>query len=38
MSFNDDHIRKVWVYFIKQKGEIFQHFLIFKAMVEKERV
>jgi hypothetical protein len=37
MSFIDDHIRKVWVYFMKHKGEVFQHFLNFKAMVEKEK-
>jgi hypothetical protein len=38
VSFNDDHIRKAWIYFMQQKGEVFQHFLNFKAMVEKERV
>jgi hypothetical protein len=37
VSFIDDHIRKVWVYFMKHKGEMFQHFLNFKAMVEKEK-
>jgi hypothetical protein len=37
MSFIDDHTRKVWVYFMKHKGEMFQHFLYFKAMVEKEK-
>ncbi len=37
MSFIDDHTRKVWVYFMKHKGEVFQHFLNFKAMVEKEK-
>jgi len=37
MSFIDDHTRKVWVYFMKHKGELFQHFLNFKAMVEKEK-
>jgi len=37
VSFVDDHTRKVWVYFLKQKGEVFQHFLNFKAMVEKEK-
>jgi transposase InsO family protein len=35
--FIDDHTRKVWVYFMKHKGEMFQHFLNFKAMVEKEK-
>jgi hypothetical protein len=37
MSFIDDHTRKVWVYFMKHKGEVFQHFLNFKTMVEKEK-
>ncbi len=37
ISFIDDHIRKVWVYFMKHKGEVFQHFLNFKTMVEKEK-
>ncbi len=37
VSFIDDHTRKVWVYFMKHKGEMFQHFLNFKAMVEKEK-
>ncbi len=36
-SFIDDHTRKVWVYFMKHKGGVFQHFLNFKAMVEKEK-
>jgi transposase InsO family protein len=37
VSFIDDHTRKVWVYFMKHKSEMFQHFLNFKAMVEKEK-
>jgi uncharacterized protein YigE (DUF2233 family) len=37
VSFINDHTRKVWVYFMKHKGEVFQHFLNFKAMVEKEK-
>jgi hypothetical protein len=37
VSFIDDHTRKVWVYFMKHKGEIFQHFLNFKTMVEKDK-
>jgi hypothetical protein len=37
MSFIDDHTRKVWVYFMKHNGEVFQHFLNFKSMVEKEK-
>jgi hypothetical protein len=37
VSFINDHTRKVWVYFMKHKGGVFQHFLNFKAMVEKEK-
>ncbi len=37
VSFIDDHTRKVWVYFMKHKGEVFQLFLNFKTMVEKEK-
>jgi hypothetical protein len=37
-SFIDDHTRKVWVYFMKHKGGVFQHFLNFKAMVENKKV
>ncbi len=37
VSFIDDHTRKVWVYLMKHKGEVFQHFFNFKAMVEKEK-
>jgi hypothetical protein len=37
VSFIDDHTRKVWVYFMKHKGEVFQHFLNFKVMVDKEK-
>jgi hypothetical protein len=37
VNFIDDHTRKVWVYFMKHKGEVFQHFLNFKAMLEKEK-
>jgi len=38
VSFIDDHIiRKVWMYFMKHKGEMFQHFLNFKVMVENEK-
>jgi hypothetical protein len=32
VKFIDDHTRKVWVYFMKHKGEVFQHFLNFKVM------
>jgi uncharacterized protein YigE (DUF2233 family) len=37
VNFIDDFTRKVQVYFIKHKGEMFQHFLNFKAMVKKEK-
>jgi hypothetical protein len=37
VSFINDNTRKVWVYFMKHKGEMFQHFLSFKVMVEKEK-
>jgi hypothetical protein len=37
VSFINDHTRKVWVYFMKHKGEVFQYFLNFKVMVEKEK-
>ena len=33
----DDYTRKVWVYFMKHKSEVFNHFKAFKAMVEKEK-
>ncbi len=36
VSFINDHTRKVWVYFMKHKGEVFQHFLNFKAMVKEK--
>ena len=32
----DDHTRKVWVYFMKEKSEVFTHFQSFKAMVENQ--
>jgi transposase InsO family protein len=37
VSFIDDHTKKVWVYFMKHKGEVFQKNLNFKAMLEKEK-
>lgn len=36
VSFIDDHTRKVWVYFMKQKSEVFGNFKMFKVAVEKE--
>jgi len=38
ISFIDDFSRKTWVYFLKEKCEVFQVFKRFKAMVEKETV
>ncbi|MCO5553272.1 hypothetical protein L7F22_006793 [Adiantum nelumboides] len=36
VTFIDDHTRKVWVYFMKEKSEVFTHFQNFKAMAEKQ--
>ena len=36
VTFVDDHTRKVWVYFMKAKGEVIEHFKCFKNLVEKE--
>ncbi|WP_139158356.1 DDE-type integrase/transposase/recombinase, partial [Enterobacter cloacae complex sp. GF14B] len=36
VSFIDDHTRKVWVYFMRNKSEVFGHFQDFKVMIEKE--
>ncbi|MCO5584807.1 hypothetical protein L7F22_038739 [Adiantum nelumboides] len=36
LTFVDDMSRKVWVYFLKNKSEVFFYFKQFKAMVEKE--
>ena len=35
-TFIDDHSRKVWVYFLKHKSEVFDTFKKWKAMVETE--
>ena len=32
----DDYTRMTWVYFLKKKSEAFEHFTIFKEMVENE--
>ena len=34
VSFIDDLSRRTWVYFLKSKAEVFNHFKEFKAMVE----
>ncbi|BBH04062.1 Toll-Interleukin-Resistance domain family protein [Prunus dulcis] len=36
VTFIDDHSRKVWVYFLKHKSEVFEVFKRWKAMVENE--
>ena len=36
ITFVDDFSRKVWVYFLKQKDEVFNNFEMFKALVENE--
>ena len=35
VSFIDDYSRKVWVYLLKRKSEVFSMFMQFKASVEK---
>ena len=36
VTFIDDHSRKVWVYFLRQKSEVHEVFKKWKAMVENE--
>ncbi|KAI0503927.1 hypothetical protein KFK09_014873 [Dendrobium nobile] len=36
LSFTDDYSRKIWVYFLKEKSQVFEYLKIFKALVEKE--
>ena len=36
LTFIDDFTRKVWVYFLKYKSEVFEKFFHFKALVEKQ--
>ncbi|MCO5565166.1 hypothetical protein L7F22_018839 [Adiantum nelumboides] len=36
VTFIDDCSRKVWVYFMKKKSEVFTHFQNFKAMVKNQ--
>ena len=35
VTFLDDHTRHVWVYILKHKGEVFQKFKEWRALVEK---
>ena len=36
LTFIDDYTRKTWVYFLKQKSEVFEQFYHYKALVEKK--
>ncbi|KAK2999470.1 hypothetical protein RJ639_023146 [Escallonia herrerae] len=36
LLFIDDYSRKTWVYFLKQKSEVFSNFKRFKALVKKQ--
>ena len=36
LLFVDDFSRKAWVYFLKEKSDVFENFKKFKAFVEKE--
>jgi transposase InsO family protein len=36
VTFIDDHSRKVWVYFLRQKSEVYKVFKKWKAMVENK--
>lgn len=36
VTFIDDHSRKVWIYFLKHKSDVFHVFKTWKAMVETE--
>jgi transposase InsO family protein len=36
VTFIDDYSRKVWVYFIKSKDQLFNVFKTFKAMVKNQ--
>jgi hypothetical protein len=35
MTFNDDFLRKCWVYFLKEKSKDFETFKEFKVMMKK---
>ena len=36
VTFIDDHTKKVWVYFMKEKSEVFDHFKKLKNHVKEE--
>ena len=35
-TFTDDHTGKVWVYFMKEKSEVFVHFQYIRVLAEKQ--
>ena len=35
-TFIDDYTRKIWVFFLKQKNEVYEHFCQYKTIVEKK--
>src|SRR3954470_17490663 len=37
ITFIDDFSRKVWIFFLKHKSEVFQKFKEWKTMVEKQK-
>lgn len=36
LTFIDDYSRKTWIYFLKEKSEVFGCFKVFKVLVEKQ--
>ena len=36
LTINDDFSRKVWVFFLKQKGDMFSTFKDWRTMIEKQ--
>jgi transposase InsO family protein len=36
LTFIDDFSRRIWVYFLKLKSDVFDKFLAYKALVEKQ--
>jgi len=36
LTFIDDYSRKIWIFFLKEKSEVYEFFKSFKALVERE--
>jgi len=36
LTFIDDYSKHTWLYFLKNKSKVFDNFLMFKALVEKQ--